>query len=128
MSAAGAGSAGEIAIEELVERLDELTVVDVRAPEEYEGLLGAPCDPRQGHIPGAVHLQLEELVGLDAATVGARLGLAPGGEVVAYCHSGARSGIAAGILAGLGYAARNYRGSWHEWSRRELPAEPSAGA
>lgn len=127
MSAARAGSAGEIAFDELVRRREELTLVDVRAPEEYEGVLGAPCDPRQGHIPGAVHLRLEELVGLDAVAVSVRLGLAPGEEVVAYCHSGARSGIAVEILARLGYTARNYRGSWHEWSRSEQPAEGSVG-
>jgi thiosulfate/3-mercaptopyruvate sulfurtransferase len=117
---------GEIGIEELARRLEELTVVDVRALEEFDGRLGAPCDPRQGHIPGAIHLELEELLLLDAAAVGARLGLTPGQEVVAYCHSGSRSGVAVGILAGHGYAARNYRGSWHEWSRSDLPAETPA--
>jgi 3-mercaptopyruvate sulfurtransferase SseA len=27
------------------------------------------------------------------------------------------------LLRGLGYDARNYVGSWHEWSRTELPLE-----
>ena len=41
----------------------------------------------------------------------------PGGaEIVAYCHSGSRSAWAAEILVDAGYAARNYVGSWHEWS------------
>ena len=45
-------------------------------------------------------------------------------ELVAYCHSGSRSELAAEILRSLGYRASNYRGSWHEWSRDEsLPAE-----
>ena len=45
-------------------------------------------------------------------------------ELVAYCHSGSRSALAAEILRSLGYNASNYRGSWHEWSRDEsLPAE-----
>jgi thiosulfate/3-mercaptopyruvate sulfurtransferase len=117
------GPGCEIGIDELARRLEELKVIDVRAPEEFDGRLGAPCDPRQGHIPGAIHLELEELTVLDAAALSARLELVPGQEVVVYCHSGARSGIAAEILAGHGYAARNYRGSWHEWSRSELPAE-----
>jgi thiosulfate/3-mercaptopyruvate sulfurtransferase len=52
------------------------------------------------------------------------LALEPGTEVVAYCHSGSRSGMAAQILRSLGYDARNYVGSWHEWSRHDdLPLE-----
>jgi len=43
---------------------------------------------------------------------------------VAYCHSGSRSALAALALRAAGYDARNYPGSWHEWSRHEeLPAE-----
>jgi thiosulfate/3-mercaptopyruvate sulfurtransferase len=52
-----------------------------------------------------------------------RLGVDPGSEVVAYCHSGSRSAFAAQVLRQLGYEARNYAGSWHEWSRTELPLE-----
>jgi thiosulfate/3-mercaptopyruvate sulfurtransferase len=52
------------------------------------------------------------------------LALDAGAEVVVYCHSGSRSAIAMQILRGLGYEARNYVGSWHEWSRHDdLPVE-----
>jgi thiosulfate/3-mercaptopyruvate sulfurtransferase len=54
-----------------------------------------------------------------------RLGLPEGAEVVAYCHSGSRSAAAVQILRGVGYDARNYSGSWHEWSRTDLPLENS---
>ena len=48
-------------------------------------------------------------------------------EVIAYCHSGSRSAIAAHVLSAAGYVARNYVGSWHEWSRDpELPGETGA--
>jgi thiosulfate/3-mercaptopyruvate sulfurtransferase len=56
--------------------------------------------------------------------VRAELGLEPGAEVIAYCHVGSRSAIAAQVLRALGYDARNYVGSWHEWSRHDdLPLE-----
>ena len=46
------------------------------------------------------------------------------GSIVTYCHSGSRSGLAVVALRSAGYEARNYVGSWHEWSRHdELPAE-----
>ena len=112
-----------IDLEELGGRVGDVTIVDVRRPEEFDGSFGAPCDPRQGHIPGAINLELDELMTLDAQEVSERLGIAPGNEVVAYCHSGSRSALAVRILSDLGYHARNYIGSWHEWSRTELPLE-----
>lgn len=52
------------------------------------------------------------------------MGLPEGAEVIAYCHSGNRSAMAVQLLGAVGYEARNYVGSWHEWSRDEtLPAE-----
>jgi len=116
-------AAAEIELAELSQRLGELPILDVRRPEEFDGTRGAPCDPRQGHIPGASNLPVEELIALDTAAVHVRLGLPPGAELVVYCHVGSRSHVAAQLLRGLGYEARNYAGSWHEWSRTELPAE-----
>jgi thiosulfate/3-mercaptopyruvate sulfurtransferase len=114
----------DIELDELSRRLGEVTVVDVRNDHEYDGSRGALCDPRQGHIPGAINLSVDDLLLLTTEKVGERLGLAEGQEVVAYCHSGSRSAFAAQVLRQLGYEARNYPGSWHEWSRTELPLEP----
>ena len=110
----------DVAYEELAGRLDDerLTVVDVRSEAEYAGLAGAPCDPRQGHVPGAVNLDVQELLALSPEQVRDRVGLPAGAEIVAYCHSGSRSALAVGLLRAAGYEARNYAGSWHEWSRR----------
>ena len=116
-----------IGIAELSSRLGQVTVVDVRRIEEYEGTLGNACDPRQGHIPGAVHFPVEEMVFCSEEELQKRLGLPDGAEVVAYCHSGSRSATAVQILRGLGFDARNYSGSWHEWSRTDLPLENSDG-
>ena len=89
----------------------------------------SPCDPRQGHIPGARLVELGELFdgpGQPAAPERVRevVGLPEGTDVIAYCHSGSRSALAALALRAAGYNARNYPGSWHEWSRHdELPLE-----
>jgi thiosulfate/3-mercaptopyruvate sulfurtransferase len=109
----------DIEVDELARRLDEVAVLDVRTSHEYDGSLGNACDPRQGHIPGARNLDVSRLIELDPAQISAELALAPGSEVVVYCHSGSRSAFAAQILRSLGYDARNYAGSWHEWSRHD---------
>jgi thiosulfate/3-mercaptopyruvate sulfurtransferase len=119
--------------DELARRLDDpsLVVLDVRSPAEFSGHAGYPCDPRQGRIPGARHVELGELFAgpgapRPAEEVRALVGGPEGAEVVAYCHSGSRSALAALALRAAGYRARNYAGSWHEWSRHpELPLERS---
>ncbi len=110
----------DVTREELASRIGEegLVVIDVRTPGEFSGAGGYPCDPRQGHIPGARNLDVQELAALvRPEQVRERLGLPEDAEIVAYCHSGSRSAIAVTILRRAGYEARNYVGSWHEWSR-----------
>jgi thiosulfate/3-mercaptopyruvate sulfurtransferase len=114
----------EIERTELERRLGEVPLLDVRTDDEYNGLAGYPCDARQGHIRGARHLELGVLAGLPPDEVRALVDLPEGSEVVVYCHSGARSAHAAAILRAAGYEARNYVGSWHEWSADpSLPAD-----
>jgi len=117
----------DVTIDELRRRFGEegLAVLDVRTPLEFDGTAPAPCDPRHGHIPGARNLPLERLLECSAADeVRALVGLPEGTEIVAYCHVGTRSDFAAQVLRGAGYDARNYKGSWHEWSRdASLPVE-----
>ena len=115
--------------DELLSRLHDetLTILDVRTEEEFAGKTGYPCDPRQGHIPGARHVHVQDLFAAPgtprpADDVRALVGEAE--EIVAYCHSGSRSALATLALRAAGYNARNYAGSWHEWSRHdELPLE-----
>jgi thiosulfate/3-mercaptopyruvate sulfurtransferase len=117
--------------EEIAARLNDpaLTILDVRRTEEFTGRGGYPCDPRQGHIAGARHLDVGELFAAPgmpktADEIRSLVGLPEDAEIVAYCHSGSRSAIAAMALRRAGYRARNYTGSWHEWSRHdELPME-----
>jgi thiosulfate/3-mercaptopyruvate sulfurtransferase len=117
--------------QELASRLgdESLVLLDVRTPDEYTGRRGNNCDPRQGHIPGAKLVEVGELFagpGLPQPPERIRelVGFPEGSAVVAYCHSGSRSALATFALRSAGYDARNYAGSWHEWSRHEdLPLE-----
>lgn len=117
----------DITLQELASRLDEpgLVLLDVRTSGEFSGSHGAPCDPRQGHIPGARNLDVQTLVDAGSAgTICALVGAPVGAEIIAYCHSGGRSAVAVQLLVQAGYRARNYLGSWHEWSRDDtLPIE-----
>ena len=114
---------GDITGDELAGRLGEpgLALLDVRTAGEFAGVAGYPCDLRQGHLPGARHLDVAVLLECGSETeVRELIGLHEGVTVVAYCHSGSRSAMAVSILRAAGYEARNYAGSWHEWA-----ADPS---
>jgi thiosulfate/3-mercaptopyruvate sulfurtransferase len=108
--------------DELAALLQEgsLQLLDVRSAEEYSGTGGYGCDPRQGHIPGAVNIDVSELAapGADVRGLLAAHGLDGERLIVCYCHSGARSAHAVAALAAAGVSAENYEGSWHEWSHR----------
>lgn len=117
-----------VTLDELRGRLgdESLIFLDMRTVPEYEGTAHNSCDPRHGHIPRARNLPLEDLLTCrsmeEVLTV---IGLPKGTEIIAYCHVGSRSDAAAQVLRAAGYEARNYLGSWHEWSRDpSLPSEP----
>jgi thiosulfate/3-mercaptopyruvate sulfurtransferase len=116
---------------ELHTRLEDpsLAIIDVRRPGEFAGHEGAPCDPRQGHIPGATNVEVSTLFASQGMPrppeeIRELVDVPDEADVVAYCHSGSRSALAMVALRSAGYRARNYVGSWHEWSRHaELPME-----
>jgi len=116
----------DVTLDEVRRRLGEdgLVLLDVRTGPEFDGTARNSCDARHGHLPGARNLSLDRLLecrSLDE--VRALVDLPEGTEIVAYCHSGNRSAFAVQVLRAAGYQARNYAGSWHEWSRDpSLPA------
>ncbi len=107
-------------------------IVDMRTIEEFNGS-DARENPRHGHIPGAVWMNWEMLVGADGqmrnereiAAELAQREISSEKEVVVYCNGGARSACGYIGLRMAGYGNfRNYFGSWHEWSRQnDLPIE-----
>jgi thiosulfate/3-mercaptopyruvate sulfurtransferase len=117
----------DVTREELQRRLGEdgLVVLDVRSDIEFRGEVGYPCDVRHGHLPGARHVDVLTLAAAaDSDEVRSLVGAPAGAEVIAYCHSGVRSASAVELLRAAGYEARNYVGSWHEWSAdAALPIE-----
>jgi phage shock protein E len=82
-----------------------LLLLDVRTPEEFAA----------GHIPGAVNIPYDQ--------VAARLSAIPkNDEVVLYCHSGRRAGLAAEVLAANGYTKlAHLEGDMQGWQNASRP-------
>ncbi|GBD16171.1 Thiosulfate sulfurtransferase GlpE [bacterium HR26] len=80
-------------------------IVDVREPHEW----------RAGHIPGAVHIPLDQLA--------TRLGeLDAEREIILVCRSGNRSAHAAALLQQAGCRrVYNLSGGLIAWTRHRLP-------
>jgi thiosulfate/3-mercaptopyruvate sulfurtransferase len=105
-------------------------VIDVRNDLEWAGTDDTPCCKRRGHIPNAIHIEWTKFQENGRFKPPAEIlalleehGINTRNEMAAYCHRGARS---ANTYYALKYAgvpgARNFIGSWHEWSARaDLP-------
>ena len=83
-----APSVTKVGATKAVAMLDSRTVIDVRTPAEYAA----------GHIAGARNIDVE------AADFGSKIAsLDKKAPYLVYCHSGRRSGIAAGQMAAAGF-------------------------
>jgi rhodanese-related sulfurtransferase len=87
-------------------------VLDVRAPEEFV----------TGHVPGAVNIPHEQIA--------ARIAEVPKDkEVVLYCRSGRRAGMAAEVLAANGYTRlKHLEGDMPAWIEKGRPVETPKNA
>jgi len=113
---------------DVIERIgDPGTVIwDCRSAEEYAGARATAA--RNGHIPGAVHLDWLDLMDpprqlrlrRDIVQLLEAHGITPDKEVIAHCQTHHRSGLAYLVARLLGYPSiRGYHGSWSEWGNRD---------
>lgn len=96
-----------VTVAELSEMMENASIrlIDVRTDEEVE----------DGIIPGAEHIELDEF---DPA----KLDMSDGREIVLYCRSDRRSGIAAEQLSKFtGKPARHLDGGILAWEEAEKP-------
>jgi phage shock protein E len=93
---------------------DSTFVLDVRSPEEYA----------TGHVPGAVNIPYDQMASRVAEVPKDK-------DVVLYCRSGRRAGIAAEVLASQGYGRlQHLEGDIVAWADKgrpvETPKDPAA--
>ncbi len=98
-------------LHELMSDDPELTVLDVRAPGEWES----------GHIPGANHYFIgdmrDRINGLDKEA-----------RYVTYCASGYRASIASSLMQSRGFSdVRNVTGSFKAWTEAGFEIEKPEG-
>lgn len=114
-------------IDEVIAAIEEdtLRLVDTRTVEEWMGE-EMRNNPHAGHIPEAVHYHWENVFDEngklrpkeDIRQELEDLGIVDGTLTIPYCQSGVRSGFFYAVLKWLDYPeAKNYDGSWWEWSR-----------
>lgn len=102
----------------------DLTLCDVRTPEEYRGEV--VLSGRGGHIPGAINVPWDQSLGVDGTFLPndqLAEALAPylddRRRQVTYCQGGIRASLTWFVLhVLLDRPARLYAASWEEWSQQ----------
>lgn len=106
--------------------------LDVRDRDEWQGLSSSPYGadfcPRKGRIPNAVWLEWHRLMtsasGIpmfrspaEILAICQSVGITSESLVYIYCFKGSRAANTLMALQQAGISAKNYFGSWNEWSR-----------
>lgn len=119
---------------EMLQAIDNPAIIklDVRDRDEWLGLSSSPYAPdfcpRKGRIPNAVWLEWHRLMTSDSEIPMFRstaeileicesVGITADSIVYIYCFKGSRAANTLIALQMAGIHARNYFGSWNEWSR-----------
>ena len=88
---------------------DDMVILDVRSADEY----------KDGRVPGAKHISHDEL--------GDRLKElehAKDKDIIIYCHSGRRAGMAAALLKKNGFTRLfHLDGDWKAWTKADQNIE-----
>ena len=94
-------------LERQAKKDQSLFVLDVRTPQEYAA----------GHVPGAVNVPYDQ--------VASHLAEIPKDkDVVIYCRSGRRTGLAAAVLEANGYTKlKHLQGDMEAWLKDGRPVE-----
>ena len=91
-----------------------MVVLDVRTPKEFA----------EGHVPGAVNISHDELEGRLSELEADR-----DRDVVVYCRSGHRAGLALGMLEKAGFKRLYHlEGDYMGWTEAHRPVETAAPA
>ena len=129
-------------VNEVVSKKANVTIVDIRSPDEFSGKIFAPAGSqelavRAGHVPGAINVPWVRAVNEDGTIKSAdelkklyaAAGIDGSKPIIVYCRIGERSSHTWFVLSQiLGYDVRNYDGSWTEYGNTVgLPVVNLAG-
>ncbi|MBD2451361.1 sulfurtransferase [Nostoc sp. FACHB-152] len=119
---------------EMLQAIDNPAIIklDVRDRDEWQGLSSSPYGadfcPRKGRIPNSVWLEWHRLMTSESGIPMFRskaeileicqsIGITSNSIVYIYCFKGSRAANTLIALQAAGISAKNYFGSWNEWSR-----------
>ncbi|WP_413110858.1 sulfurtransferase [Thaumasiovibrio sp. DFM-14] len=118
-----------ITTDELVARINEVTILDTREASEHAGRKNYG-EKYRGVIPNSIHTFFKDFYAdngklKDADTITAMMtekGINKDDEIVVYCTGGVRSTVAFYALQHAGFSnVRNYDGSFSDWTATEQP-------
>ncbi|MBW7857689.1 MAG: thiosulfate sulfurtransferase [Leptonema sp. (in: Bacteria)] len=130
---------GIVPISHVQTQLTRVQLVDVRSPEEYDGILPRHVNPepgsRCGRLPGSLNFDWRQIYDGDGyirskVEIGKELrlaGLIPERPTILYDYNGARSSVMAFLFQECNYRHVDvFLGSWMEWRKTRLPAQNSS--
>ncbi|HLR34923.1 MAG TPA: sulfurtransferase [Tissierellales bacterium] len=113
-----------IETEELVNKVDDVVIIDVREKDEYEGATKYG-EVRGGHLPGAINIPFNSFLEKNGTiknpeeikAILEENGVNKDDEIVTYCTAGIRSAHMQIVLTMLGYDnVQNFDASFHAWA------------